>query len=157
MFKDESVVLDALAVNLDGKRSAPDYFSRRRRVLRRTLGYAVRKKRRDTNPLSRNNLPESWTAPESPDDAIDPRCVGTPTLIAAMLVACSYVGRTQGPRFAFFGCTYYAMMRPSEVAALTKDGCYLPGKGWGHLAFADSSPAAGRHSPTTARSTSTEG
>ncbi len=89
-FKDESVVCDvlgALAVNLDGKRSAPDYFSRRRRVLHRVLGYAVRKKRLDINPVSKNNLPESWTAPESPDDAIDPRCVGTPAIIAAMLVA----------------------------------------------------------------------
>jgi hypothetical protein len=34
--------------------------------------------------------------------------------------------------------------RPSEVAALAKDGCYLPSKGWGHLTFADSSPTAGR-------------
>jgi len=36
------------------------------------------------------------------------------------------------------------MMRPSEVAALTREGCHLPGSGWGHLIFADSSPAAGR-------------
>src|SRR6266571_1118103 len=35
-------------------------------------------------------------------------------------------------------------MRPSEVAALTRDGCYLPDNGWGHLTFTDSSPAAGR-------------
>jgi hypothetical protein len=105
----------------------------------------VRKKRLDTNPVSKNNLPESWTAPESPDDAIDPRCVGTPAIIAAMLVACSYVGRTQGPRFvAFYGCMYYAMMRPSEVAALTSAGCFLPANGWGYLTFADSSPAAGK-------------
>src|SRR5262249_45485113 len=41
-------------------------------------------------------------------------------------------------------CMYYAMMRPSEVAALTKDGCHLPDEGWGVLAFADASPAAGR-------------
>jgi hypothetical protein len=67
-FKDESVVcdvLDALAVNLSGVRSAPEYFSRRRRVLHRVLGYAVRKKRLDSNPVSKNNLPESWTPPES--------------------------------------------------------------------------------------------
>jgi integrase len=62
-----------------------------------------------------------------------------------MLAACSYIGQRQGPRFvAFFACMYYAMMRPSEVAALTKDGCYLPDSGWGHLTFADASPAAGR-------------
>ena len=147
-LRDESVVcdvLDALAINLDGRRSAPEYFSRRRRVLHRSLAYAVRKKRLNSNPVSKNNLPESWTPPESPDDAIDPRCVGTPSLIAAMLVSCSYVGQTQGPRFvAFYGCMYYAMMRPSEVVALTTDGCYLPDQGWGQLTFADSSPAPGR-------------
>ena len=105
----------------------------------------MRKKRLNSNPVSKNNLPEGWTPPESPDDAIDPRCVGTPSLIAAMLVSCSYVGQTQGPRFvAFCGCMYYAMMRPSEVVALTTDGCYLPDQGWGHLTFADSSPAPGR-------------
>ncbi|HEY4463267.1 MAG TPA: tyrosine-type recombinase/integrase, partial [Streptosporangiaceae bacterium] len=36
------------------------------------------------------------------------------------------------------------MMRPAEVAALTRDGCYLPERGWGRLTFADSSPAAGK-------------
>lgn len=47
----------------------------------------------------------------------NPRSVGTPALIAGMLVACSYFGLTQGPRFAaFYRCMYYAMMRPSEVA-----------------------------------------
>jgi integrase len=39
---------------------------------------------------------------------------------------------------------FYAMMRPSEVAALTRSGCELPAQGWGHLTFADSSPSAGR-------------
>jgi integrase len=147
-FKDESVVcdvLDALAINLNGKRAAPEYFSRRRRVLHRVLGYAVRKKRLESNPVSMNNLPESWTPPESPDEVVDPRCVGTPALIADMLTACSYIGNKQGPRFvAFFACMYYAMMRPSEVAALVRDGCHLPNEGWGHLTFADASPAVGR-------------
>jgi hypothetical protein len=35
-------------------------------------------------------------------------------------------------------------MRPSEVAALTREACHLPGSGWGHLTFADASPAAGK-------------
>jgi hypothetical protein len=39
---------------------------------------------------------------------------------------------------------FYALMRPSEVAALTREACYLPENGWGHLVFADASPAAGR-------------
>ena len=44
-----------------------------------------------------------------------------------MLTATSYIGRRQGPPFvAFYGCMFYAMMRPSEVIALAKDGCHLP-------------------------------
>jgi integrase len=138
-------VLDVLAINLDGRPAAPEYFSRRRRVLHKMFGYAVRKQRLNKNPLSKNNLPEGWTPPGAPEEAVDPRSVGTPALIGGMLTACSYIGRRQGPRFvAFFACMYYAMMRPSEVAALTRSGCYLPDKGWGHLTFADSSPAAGK-------------
>jgi integrase len=138
-------VLDALATRLDGKPAAPEYFSRRRRVLHRVLAYAVRKHRIERNPLSKSNLPEGWIAPQPPDDAIDPRAVGSPGLIAGMLGACGQIGRRQGKRFrAFYGCMYYAMMRPSEVAALTREGCHLPETGWGHLIFADSSPAAGK-------------
>ena len=63
-FENDAVVcdvLDGLAVNLDGTQAAPEYFSRRRRVLHRVLGYAVRKQRLETNPLSKGNLPDSWT------------------------------------------------------------------------------------------------
>ena len=51
-FENDSVVcdvLDALAANLDGTQAAPEYFSRRRRVLHRVLGYAVRKQRLEKN------------------------------------------------------------------------------------------------------------
>ncbi len=146
-FDDDSVVwdvLDAIATKLDGSAAAPDYFARRRRVMHRVLGYAVRKKRLEKNPLGKNNLPEGWTAPEKPEEQVDPRSVGSPACIAAMLATCVTIGKNQGPRFvAFFGCMYYAMMRPSEVAALTITGCHLPPTGWGYLTFADSSTAAG--------------
>jgi integrase len=138
-------VLDALAVNLNGKPAAPEYFSRRRRLLHRVLGYAVRKKRLSANPLSKGNLPEGWTPPQAPDGTLDPRAVGSPALVADMLRACGTIGRRQGPRFrAFYGCMFYALMRPSEVAALTLECCHLPAAGWGHLTFADSSPAPGK-------------
>ena len=39
----------------------------------------------------------------------------------------SYVGSLQGRRFVpFFGCMYYALMRPEEVMALHLDQCELP-------------------------------
>jgi hypothetical protein len=62
--------------------------------------------------------------PRQPDDVLDPRAVGSPELVASMLAACRTVGKRPGPRFAaFYGCMFYALMRPSEVAALTKASC----------------------------------
>lgn len=114
-------------------------------MLHKCLGYAVRKKRLSVNPLARGNLPEGWTAPGKPDDTVDPRSIGTPELIGTMLDACAGIGARQGRRFkAFYGAMFYAMMRPSEVAALLIAGCDLPKDGWGHLTFADASPSAGK-------------
>jgi Phage integrase family len=147
-LEDSSVVadvLDALAAKLDGKPASPEYFSRRRRVLHKTLAYAVRKKRLSKNPLAKDNLPEGCTPPEKPDGTVDPRSIGGPALVTAMLDACGRVGVRQGPRFkAFYGCMFHALMRPSEVAALVISGCDLPEEGWGRLSFADASPSAGR-------------
>ena len=138
-------LLDALGRKLDGSPASPDYYSRRRRVMHRVLGYAVRKKRLSVNPLSKSNLPDGWSPPLAPEGEVDPRAVGAPELVADMLTAASYVGSSQGPRFvAFYGCMFYAMMRPSEVTALVKASCDLPCVGWGRLIFADASPAAGR-------------
>jgi len=124
-------MLDTLARCLDGTPAAPDYFARRRRVMHRVLAYAVRKKRLKKNPLTKGNLPEGWTPPGKPEEAVDPRSVGGPELVTLMLIYASYVGRRQGPRFvAFYGCMFWAMMRPAEVTSLTKDGCHLPKTGW---------------------------
>lgn len=137
-------VLDALATRLDGRLAAPDYYARRLRVTRTCLGYAVRKMRLPRNPLLAANIPEHWNPPKS-DDAVDPRSVGSPQLVADMLTMASYVGARQGPRFvAFFACMFYALMRPAEVARLTWAGCHLPKTGWGYLTFGDSSPAPGK-------------
>ena len=146
-LNDDSVVtdvLDALAACLDGTPAAPDYYARRLRVTRTCLSYAIRKKRLTRNPLLAANLPEHWTPPKA-DDAVDPRSVGSPQLVAEMLTVASYIGVRQGPRFtAFFACMFYGMMRPAEVARLTKAGCYLPENGWGTLTFSDSTPAPGK-------------
>jgi integrase len=136
-------VLDALAVNLDGNPAAPAYFSRRRRVLHRAMTYAVRKKHLDVNPFA--GMPDGWTPPAKPDDALDPRSIGGPELVEHMLDVCGTIGATQGPRFrAFFGCMYHGLMRPSEVAALTVGACELPEDGWGWLTISDASTTAGK-------------
>ena len=91
--------------------------------MHRVLAYAVRKKRLEKNPLSKRNLPEGWSpAGESPRRQSTP----DPSAAPSWWPTCSWSPATsaagQGPRFvAFFGCMFYAMMRPAEVTSLTKD------------------------------------
>jgi hypothetical protein len=37
---------------------------------------------------------------------------------------------------AFFGCLYYAALRPEEAVALRTSDCHLPTSGWGMLRLA---------------------
>ena len=58
-----------------------------------------------------------------------------------MLTVTSYAARGRGLRFvAFYGSNVLRDDAPSEVIALTKDGCHLPAEGWRRLIFADTSP-----------------
>jgi hypothetical protein len=43
---------------------------------------------------------------------------------------------------AFFGCLYYAALRPAEAVALRVGDCVLPAKGWGRIDLATSGPRA---------------
>jgi len=56
--------------------------------------------------------------------------------------------REQGPRGrhleAFFGCLYYAAMRPAEAAGLRVNQCHLPETGWGMLTLRQGVVRAGR-------------
>ena len=66
---------------------------------------------------------------------MDRRVVVNPRQARELLTAVTYVGRPWRGRHlrAFFACMYFAALRPGEVKALRKDGCYLPGTGWGKL------------------------
>ena len=77
----------------------------------------------------------------------------------------TYVGRPWRGRHlrAFFACMYFAALRPAEVKALRKDGCYLlsPGGASSSCPGCDRSqtsagPTAEKHSMTGARSTARE-
>lgn len=126
-------VLDVLAAKLDGTPASADYLGRRRRVLYNVLGYAVREKRLPDNPLDAT----AWEAPDA--------SVASPEQVRELLIAVSYIGPRRGQRLvAFFACTYFAMLRPSETAALSADDCTLPPTGWGRLELHQTSPAPGK-------------
>lgn len=134
--------LTALSLKLDGTAAADNTMRRKRTTFNNALRYAVERDVLTVNPLSRID----WEPPET-DDEVDFRFVPDPRLARALIRA---VG-LQGPRGehmeAFFGCLYYAAMRPSEVAALGSKACALPNEAeesaWGELVLAESRPEVG--------------
>ncbi|MFZ3495814.1 tyrosine-type recombinase/integrase [Streptomyces sp. 5.8] len=131
--------LDALSRKIDGKPSAAKTAVRKRSAFSEVLGTAVDKGYFTENPLAR----VKWKPPVV-SEVVDPACVPNPTQVARQL---SSVGgqRGRGPHLeAFFGCMYYAAMRPAEVIHLQLSQCYLPKVGWGMLNLTGGVVAAGK-------------
>jgi integrase len=134
--------LTALSLRLDGTAAADNTVRRKRTTFNNALRYAVERDLLTVNPLTRID----WNPPDT-DDEVDFRYVPDPHLARGLIGA---VGE-QGPRGehlkAFFGCLYYAAMRPSEVAALGGSACVLPDEAekdaWGELVLAESRPEVG--------------
>ncbi|MFE7807600.1 tyrosine-type recombinase/integrase [Streptomyces sp. NPDC057430] len=130
--------LDALSQRLDGKPAADNTVNRKRMVLSNAMRYAIEKDILSVNPLARVD----WDPPAK-DDEVDFRYVPNPKQAATLIAAVREQG-TRGAHLApFFGCLYYAAMRPSEIAALTEADCKLPETGWGELILAGSRPEVG--------------
>lgn len=132
-------VLDRLTVRLDGTPSKPSVTSRKRRILHTALEYAVELKLLDSNPIPALK----WTPPRTVA-AIDARRVVNPIQARTLLEAVRAQQRS-GPRLvAFFGCLYFAGLRPEEAVALTTHDLSLPEEGWGELHIARAEPYAGK-------------
>jgi integrase len=132
-------VLNRLSLKLDGTAAAPSVTSRRRKILGTALEYAVERKL-----IERNPIPElKWTPPKT-SHVIDRRRVANPIQVRTLLAAVRDQERS-GPRLvAFFGCLYFAALRPEEAVALTKHNLSLPNNGWGELRLDRAEPYAGR-------------
>jgi len=124
--------LDALALRLDGSRAAANTITRKRAVFHGALGFAVEAGLLHSNPADSI----SWQAPKT-DTAVDPRVVASPSQAEALLAA---VARIRPALAAFFGCLYYAALRPEEAIALRRADCHLPRHGWGMLTLTQAAP-----------------
>lgn len=133
-------VLDGLAVRLDGKAAAAATVRRKRAIFYNALGYAVELGHLSSNPIDR----VQWSAPEVAE-AIDRRVVANPQQVAALLDTLAGMGQRAQRLVAFFGCLYYAGMRPAEAAKLRAVDCELPETGWGSATLAETDAGAGRH------------
>jgi integrase len=132
--------LTALSLNLDGTAAADNTLRRKRTVLNNALRYAVERDLLTVNPLSRID----WEPPQT-DDEVDFRYAPDPDLARALIQAVRLQGVRGEHLEAFFGCLYYAAMRPSEAAALKKKACVLPKDmdAWGELVLSESRPEVG--------------
>jgi integrase len=72
-----------------------------------------------------------------------PAPVANPIAARTLLHA---VGQQRGGRrlVAFFGCLYYAALRPEEASSLTMHNLSLPARGWGELHVERAEPYAGK-------------
>jgi hypothetical protein len=132
-------LLDSLTVRLDGKPAAPTVINRKRIVLNAAAGYAVERKLLTTNPVPALK----WKVPRTVR-MVDRRSVANPVQARTLLNAVRQQQRT-GPRLvAFFGCLYFAALRPEEAVCLKKQNLSLPTQGWGELHLEDVEPHAGK-------------
>jgi len=133
-------VLNQLARKLDGTPAAATVVARKRAVLFNLLGYAVDKKHFPMNPL----MSVRWKSPKVAE-AIDRRRVVNPRQAHTLLAALSEQGPMGHHLVAFFGCIYYAGLRPSEVVMLTLDEVQPPDRDgeWGWLHLGQSAPSTG--------------
>lgn len=53
-------------------------------------------------------------------------------------------GRVGRRMVAFYGCLYYAGMRPEEAVGLERDNLAIPASGWGEFILDGANPHAGR-------------
>jgi hypothetical protein len=66
--------------------------------------------------------------------------VASPAQVHAILAEVSVI---RPELAAFFGCLYYAALRPEEAVALRDGDCALPPRGWGTLVLARACPRTG--------------
>jgi integrase len=133
-------VLDGLALKLDGTAAAAATVRRKRAALYNALGYAVELGHLSANPVGKLQ----WKAADVAQ-AVDRRVVANPQQVADLLMAVGSLGLRASRLVAFFGCLYYAGMRPAEAANLRASDLELPESGWGKVTLAETRAGAGRH------------
>ncbi|MBB0245280.1 tyrosine-type recombinase/integrase [Streptomyces alkaliphilus] len=135
------LALDALALKLDGTPAAPKTAQRKRACLSEVLGLAVEEQYFSStiNPLTTIK----WSAPRSVEE-VDPGSVANPRQVRELLRGVREQGARGAHLEAFFGCLYFAAMRPAEAMALRADQCHLPDRGWGTLTLRQGTVRAGR-------------
>ena len=108
-----------LCTRLDGSPAAANTITRKRAVFHGALGYAVELGLLPANPIGLVR----WRAPRAAA-AVSPATVASPAQVPAIL---TQAARVKPELAAFFGCLYYAALRPEEAVTLRRaDGRKTP-------------------------------
>jgi hypothetical protein len=106
-------ILDRINSKQDNTRAAPNTANRKRAVLNNLMTYAERERKLITgNPLKSI----TWTEPHKLK-TVDPRCVINPEQARRFLNTAGTLNERGKRLKAFYGCLYYAALRPEEVIA----------------------------------------
>jgi hypothetical protein len=127
--------LDGLCTRLDGSPAAANTITRKRAVFHGALGYAVELGLLPANPIDLVR----WRAPRAAV-ALSPATVASPAQVRAIL---AQVARARPELAAFFGCLYYAALRPEEAVPLRRANLILPARGRGKIVLTAACPRTG--------------
>ena len=109
--------------------------ARKRAAFHGVLGYAVERGLLPANPLGLVR----WHAPAAAT-AVNPATVARPAQVRAIL---DHAARERPGLVAFFGCLYYAALRPEEAVALRREDLILPENGHGRIILTAACPRTG--------------
>lgn len=132
-------MLERISRKQDGTAAAANTANRKRAVVNNLMQYAI-----ETGALSSNPLKAiRWTRPRTLK-TVDPRTVVNVDEARRLLAAVGQQGERGRRMVAFFGCMYYAALRPEEAVELRPENLTsLPDHGWGELILTGSEPRSG--------------
>ncbi len=133
-------IMDRISSKQNGKPAAANTANRKRAVLNNLMKYAVvERKLLSANPLESI----TWTRPRKLK-TVDPRCVLNADQASRFLLAVGELGPRGRRLKAFFGCMYYAALRPEETTDLHDTSIVsLPDSGWGEFLLTSAQPRSG--------------
>lgn len=131
--------LDRISRKKDGTTAAASTAQRKRMTLNNAMEYAVEIGLLKANPLK--NV--KWTKPKTVS-GVDPQVVINTDQARRFLGAVRKHGKLGERMEAFFGCMYYAALRPEEAVDLRREQLVsLPDSGWGEMRLTHATPRAG--------------
>ncbi|HKA95337.1 MAG TPA: tyrosine-type recombinase/integrase [Streptosporangiaceae bacterium] len=132
-------LLNRISRKQDRTAAAANTANRKRAVLNNLMQYAIEVGALPANPLKA----VKWTRPRTLK-SVNPRTVINSDQARRLLTAVGQQGERGERMVAFFGCMYYAALRPEEAVELRPENlASLPDYGWGELILTNSEPRSG--------------